>query len=145
MGESWGKAFAFLAGIGPETEEGEYPIDGEGLFARVMRYGTKEESSPDAVLEAHRRFADIQMSLLGAERIAVYPTDSLSSKGGYLPERDAEFFRYERPAALQLTMLPGTFALLLPQDAHMPGLRVGAAGERVTKVVVKVALERLEL
>lgn len=145
LGEAWEKAFAFLEGLSPDAAEGEHAIDGEGLFARVMRYDTKSDGGPETVLEAHRRFADIQMPLVGAERIAVYPTRSLASKGGYLTERDVEFFHFERPADLQLTMQPGTFALLLPQDAHMPGLHAGSPGAQVKKVVVKIALERLTL
>ncbi|WP_269526003.1 YhcH/YjgK/YiaL family protein [Coraliomargarita parva] len=145
LGEAWEKAFAFLEGLGPDAEEREYPIDGDTLFARVMSYETKEDSAPNAVLEAHREFADIQMSLVNAERIAVYPTHELTTKTPYSEEKDAEFFQYEAPAALQLSMRPGTFALLLPQDAHMPGLHPEDATVTVKKVVVKVALDRLEL
>ncbi|WP_309397134.1 YhcH/YjgK/YiaL family protein [Cerasicoccus maritimus] len=145
LGEAWEKAFAFLTSIGPYTADGEYPIDGDDLFARVMTYDTKAADAPDAILESHEKFADIQMSLVEAERIAVYPTHTLKSKTGYLAEKDAEFYHYETPAQLQLTMRPGTFALLLPQDAHMPALNPGSEIVSVKKVVVKVGLSRLKL
>ncbi len=145
LGDAWEKAFAFLSDLKADAAEGEYPIDGEGLFARVMSYQTKEETAPDAILEAHRKFADIHMSLVDAERIAVYPAHELSVKEAYSAERDVEFYLYQAPAALQLSMLPGTFALLLPQDAHMPGLHSACGGAAVKKVVVKIAMDRLTL
>ncbi|WP_309382156.1 YhcH/YjgK/YiaL family protein [Cerasicoccus frondis] len=145
LGEAWERAFAFLNSIGPDTPDGEYPIDGDTLFARVMTYDTKAADAPDAVLESHRKFADIQMSLVEAERIAVYPTHTLSVKTPYSVDKDVEFYQYESPAKLQLTMEPGTFALLLPQDAHMPALNPGDASVSVKKVVVKIGLSRLKL
>lgn len=145
LGEAWEKAFRFLESLSPDAEEKEYSIDGDEIFARVMSYVTKEDTDPSAVLEAHRKYVDVQMALLGSERIAVYPTHSLSAKGGFVAERDVAFFEYEVPARLQLSMHPGTFALLLPQDAHMPGLFTESKGAEVKKVVVKILLERLEL
>ncbi|MDQ8186022.1 YhcH/YjgK/YiaL family protein [Pelagicoccus sp. SDUM812002] len=145
LGEAWEKVFHFLENLSVDADEKEYPIDWDEIFARVMSYQTKEDTDPQAVLEAHRKYADVQMALVGSERIAVYPTHTLGSKGDYLPERDVEFFEYEIPAGLQLSMHPGTFALLLPQDAHMPGLFTETKGAEVKKVVVKVLLERLTL
>ncbi|MBD5781883.1 YhcH/YjgK/YiaL family protein [Pelagicoccus sp. NFK12] len=145
LGEAWEKAFRFLQDLSPEAEEKEYPIDGDAIFARVMSYQTERETKPGKILEAHRKYADIQMALIDSERIAVYPTHSLASKGPYAEDRDVEFFEYKAPAKLQLSMTPGTFALLLPQDAHMPGLFTEAEGAKVKKVVVKILLERLKL
>lgn len=145
LGEAWQRAFAFLETLSPDADEQEYPLDGDRLFARVMSYPTKEETAADAVLEAHRKYVDIQMALVGSERIAVYPARGLAEKDPYDVERDVTFFKYVEPAKLQLSMYPGTFACLLPQDAHMPQLHTGQAGAVVKKVVVKVALETLDL
>ncbi|MDQ8183616.1 YhcH/YjgK/YiaL family protein [Pelagicoccus sp. SDUM812005] len=145
LGEAWEKAFGFLESLSADAEEKEYPIDGDAIFARVMSYATEKESKPGKILEAHRKYADIQMAMIDSERIGVYPTHSLESKGPYADDRDVEFFEYKEPAQLQLSMYPGTFALLLPQDAHMPGLFTEAEGAMVKKVVVKVLLERLKL
>lgn len=144
LGEAWDKAFGFLESLSADAGEKMYPIDGDGLFGRVMSYETKEEGAPDAVLEAHRRFADIQMVLEGAERIAVYPARELEIREPHDAQRDVAFFHYRAPARWQVGLASGDFAFLLPQDAHMPQLRAGAAG-RVKKVVVKVAMDRLAL
>ena len=145
LGEAWEKAFSFLEKLSSDSEDGQYPIDGDGLFARVMQYRTREESSPEAILEAHRRFVDVQMAMVGEERIGVYPSGMLVVKDAYDRDRDVEFFKYERSAPIQIGLEPGVFACLLPQDAHMPQLPLGPVGANVKKVVVKIAVERLAL
>lgn len=145
LGAAWAKAFAFLETVTPETEEKRYEIDGDSIYAIVMSYATRPETSPDAVLESHRKYVDIQMAIVDSERIAVYPRHELKVKTAYLPERDVEFYVYEKPAKLQLSMTPGVFACLLPQDAHMPQLNPGSEAATVKKVVVKIALDSLEL
>lgn len=145
LGEAWEKAFGFLETVSADVEETEYPIDGDEIFARVMSYPTKVETDPSAVLEAHRKYVDIQMALIGSERIAVYPTHEMTTKDAYDSDRDVQFFEYKEDARLQLSMFPGTFACLLPQDAHMPQLFTESEGVVVKKVVVKILASRLEL
>jgi len=145
LGDAWEKAFWFLEGLTSDFIEREYPIYGDAVFARVMSYPTKVETAKDAVLESHQNYVDIQMSLIGSERIAVYPSHELSQKTAYDAERDVIFYEYRRPADLQLSLYPGHFACLLPQDAHMPQLFTESEGAVVKKVVVKILLERLEL
>ena len=145
FGPAWEKAFEFLEGLDAQSEERRYDLDGDSMFGIVMSYATKFETDSDTVLEAHRKYVDIQMALVNSERIACYPTHSLKTKTPYDAERDVEFFKYEHAAAIQVGMFPGTFACLLPQDAHMPQLATGDSRSEVKKVVVKIALDRLEL
>ena len=145
FGPAWELAFSFLEGLTAESESRRYDLDGDSIFAIVMSYPTKGETDSNAVLEAHRKYVDIQMALVGSERIACYPVRSLEVKTPYNAERDVEFFNYERSANIQLGMFPGTFACLFPQDAHMPQLATGEVGVEVKKVVVKIALDRLEI
>lgn len=145
LGAAWEAAFGFLSTLSPDAEEREYPLMGEKMFARVMSYQTKEAAADDAVLESHRVYADIHMALIYSERIAVYPRHTLAVKEAYDAIRDVEFYTFEQKAELQLSMQPGTFALLLPEDAHMPGLHTRNGTGNVKKVVVKIAMELLEL
>lgn len=145
LGPAWESAFGFLATLDPSAPEEETKIDSDRLFARVMSYNTKEETTSDSVLEAHRRYVDIQMVLIGSERIAWYPTPSLQAKSPYDEDKDVQFFVYERPADVQVSVFPGTFACLFPQDAHMPQLKTDARGGEVKKVVVKIDLGLLNL
>ena len=145
LGSAWEKAFGFLGTLDSSAPEEETKINGDHLFARVMSYPTRDETSSDAVLEAHRRYADIQMTLIGSERIAWYPTSSLNAKTAYDQEKDVQFFDYERPTDVQVSVFPGTFVFLLPQDAHMPQLKTDGRGGDVKKVVVKIDLDLLTL
>lgn len=145
LGEAWEKAFGFLDTLSVDAEDKEYPIDGDEIFARVMSYATKEETDPKAVLEAHRKYVDIQMTLVGSERIGVYPTHALATKIEYDVGRDVAFFEYREAARLQLSMHPGTFACLFAQDAHMPGLYTDEIGSQVKKVVVKILASLLKV
>src|SRR5690606_31545993 len=142
---AWEKAFAFLQNLSPEAEEKKYIIEGDDIFAVVMSYPTKEETSPEAKLEAHRKYADIQMALIDSERIAVYPTHTLRNKTPYDATKDLEFFEYPGKAPFQCSLYPGSFVFLLPQDAHMAGLETGNTGKVMKKVVVKIALDRLDM
>ena len=74
------------------------------------------------------------MALIGSERIAWYPTPSLQAKSLCDDEKDVKFFFYERPADIQVSVFPGTFACLFPQDAHMPRLKTDAKGGEVKKL-----------
>ena len=91
LGPAWEKAFGFLDTLDPSAPEEETKIDDDHMFARVMSYPTRDETSSDAVLEAHRRYADIQMVLIGSERIAWYPTSSLNAKTAYDQDKDVQF------------------------------------------------------
>ena len=110
-----------------------------------MSYETRNETNPEAVLEAHRKYVDIQMTLVESECIACYPLHTLDPKDPYCAERDVQFFQYTVPADLQLSVFPGTFVCLLPQDCHMPQLNSGPEAKIVKKVVVKISRDALEI
>ncbi len=114
--------------------DGKIILEEDRLVATVMRaFGRKAD---DALLEAHRRFIDIQVLLEGAETIgwkaaatcrdAVAPFDE---------EKDIVFFR-DAPASF-VSLHPADFALFFPRDAHAPMIGEGS----LHKVVVKVAVD----
>lgn len=117
--------------------DGRYEIDGERIFANVSTYDTKDRDG--AQFESHRKYVDLQAVICGEEAIGWAPlTDALTvtkeefSKGG-----DIAFYTGE--TVIDTVLPAGTFALLLPQDAHMPCLYTGKE-RKVTKIIVKIAL-----
>jgi|GEM_PF-189166 len=139
----WRQAFAYLTSLTADTEPGEMTsILDDRLRARVMRYSTM--SPEQAVLEAHDKHVDIQMSLVNAECIDWFPRALLTPKTAYDTASDATFF--ERPdfAPVRVFNRPGAFTVLFPQDAHSPQLNPGQTPETVTKVVVKVLASALQ-
>jgi biofilm protein TabA len=142
LGPAWEKAFDFLKTVNDSTPDGKYPIQGEDMFAMVMSYQTKKPD--EAKFEAHKKYADIQSTLIGAEGIAVVDTAKMKVTVPYLAEKDVEFYETPETIPMLVDVYPGYFAFLLPQDCHMPQLAVGNP-QYIKKVVVKIALTELGL
>ena len=137
---AWKKAFAFLQGLNADSEEAEALLEPDGsLLARVMSYPTRGPG--ECVLEAHRRFIDIQMTLANSEAIAWYPVEDLETKDPYDAEKDFEFFHPPKTEIARANVFPGTFVTLFPEDAHMPQLMTVESPETVKKVVIKMRLD----
>lgn len=113
---------------------GRVEIDGNALYATVSDYTTKPVA--EGRWEAHRRYIDLQYVARGVERIGVAPLDRLTP-GEHLPEKDLTWLSGHGD---YVTVAAGQFAILWPDDAHMPGIEAGAPGQ-VRKVVVKIAVE----
>jgi len=142
LGAVWNRAMDFLRTLPEDAPEGDYPIEGEGFFARVMSYRTREPQ--EALLEAHRNFLDIQSVLSGGEMFECFATESLEITVPYDPEKDAAFYRRPGVGPVRIEVAPGDFLALFPQDAHMAGLVNDALPRAVKKVVIKVRLDLLD-
>ena len=59
------KAFEFLKTLAPDTPDATYEIAGRDVYAMVQSYETEAEPLP--ILEAHRKYIDIQYCIEGAE------------------------------------------------------------------------------
>lgn len=132
----FGKGFAYLRQLKPNTPDGRFPIESDGLYVVVMTYETK--ARPDARLEAHRLYADIQVVLDGAELCEWTPTDGLTVAEAYDASRDALFFA-DSPSVDTFALTPGRFAVFYPEDAHKPSCHL-AGRATIRKAVVKVRL-----
>ena len=118
-----------------KVANGEYPLDGEKLFARVNTYETepKAEKRP----ESHARYIDIQYLGEGCEKIWYC---ARTEKNVVTEDRSADdLFFYEDAAEKDVvTMEAGTFAIFFPWELHRPGCHAKHEGSRVQKIVVKV-------
>lgn len=128
----------FIKQIGEGLPEGTYPIMGDRVFASVMSYPTNLPE--ECKIEAHNKYIDIQVTLVGAEGISVYGRDSLKEKVSYDAEKDVAFYETEGALANAHTEnIPGYFTMLYPEDAHRPQERIRNV-DRVKKYVIKVAV-----
>jgi len=118
-----------LAGAGVGTVE----IEGAHIYALFQEYETL--SLPQGAWEAHRQYVDLQCVVAGTERVG-YANVSRLAPGVYDPIRDVLPLSGEGEF---LTLGPGDFMLLFPEDAHMPRIATGAPAT-VRKVVVKIAV-----
>ncbi len=141
-GDIWEEIFSFLMGLDAQSTDEEIELRGDKLFARIMSYPTR--APEEGVVESHREYIDVQMTLDGAERIDWFPTVSLDTKTEYNAENDVEFYHRYDPAPAQVNNVPGVFCVLYPDDAHGPQLWVDGHAEDIKKVVVKVHRSLLE-
>jgi len=140
LGPAFRKAFDYLAVTDFNAlKDGRYEVDGEAVYALLSSYTTAAAEAKK--LEAHRRYADIQVLLKGEETILWTPLEGLQTAEEYQADKDIVFFRDRAGAAgtAPLAMRPGLFALFLAWDAHKPGCNLGGPAA-VRKVVIKVRL-----
>ena len=74
---------------------------------------------------------------MGREIIRWAPLEALNPAGEYSDEKDILFL--SGVARARLKMIPGSFALFYPEDAHKPNCTWDEP-QRVRKVVVKVRI-----
>lgn len=118
-------ATAHAAGISPVVlKEGK-------LWANVETPQMKARE--EQVLEVHRKYIDIHVPVDKVEVMGYLPTSSLKQvREAYDVNRDIAFYT-DAPMAY-VTIQPGEFAIVTPEDAHAPIIGEG----EVKKICVKV-------
>lgn len=111
---------------------GRYDIDGDNVYAMVQVYTTMPVS--ECTLEAHKKYIDVQFMADGEECIGYEPFDYQEISEPYHENEDYWLFK-GNPTLLKYTK--GMFAVLYPQDLHMPKV-ISGGSMPVIKVVVKV-------
>lgn len=123
--------------LGKPIEEGHYSLE-NGLRYNVDRYQTKVENLVG--YEAHRQYIDIQFLLDGEEVIRVHRLEGMHCISPYDRDRDAGFHTPNDDYHTDLPIGNGYFAILYPNDAHMPQLCTNTPAP-VLKIVVKVPVK----
>ena len=113
--------------------DGTYPVDGAEVRVLVQRYTTK--LAHEGRWEAHRAHIDLQMVLTGEEHVGVAPIGRLVAEP-YDAEKDILWLTGDGD---RITLRPGEFVLLWPEDAHMPAMAIDTPMP-VLKLVFKIAL-----
>ena len=126
-----------LKALESAPENGKYELE-DGAFANVFSYTTNLRS--DSKYEAHKKYIDVQLILSGTEIIAVESLDTMYTHACIKPyEFDAELYA-GNDDGVDYVMNAGDFLILLPEDAHMPGVAVDEPTE-VKKVVLKIPVK----
>jgi len=118
-------------------ENGRYDVDGDNLYYLVQRYTTEpaEKRRP----EAHEKYIDIQYLADGREIMGHCLLEGLEADTPYNQQKDIIFYKQPKNMS-QIQLPPGVFAVLFPQDGHMPKCQLAGPAE-VLKVVVKVKID----
>lgn len=129
-------AISFAQQFDPNSPDGRYEIDGKNLFANVNSY--KTQPAEEIPFEAHEKHVDVQILLKGTERIGVTQETNLVVNEPYCEEDDYGLF--DDPGESSSVLIkPGYFLLLLPHDAHQPGV-TNTEVQDIQKVVVKILI-----
>ena len=117
----------------PDAEEGKYEIVGDDCFVMIQNPVGKGKSTP--LLEAHNEYLDIQLVLEGEDEIGWKDRATCSAvQQEYSAENDAALWSEEPD--FYMTLRPGSFAILYPQDAHAPVSGEGPVKKAVFKLRV---------
>lgn len=133
--EAFRKAFDYLKTLSPGVADGRYPIDGDRIYASVQS-GTTVGTRADK-LEIHRKYIDIQYLFFGNETLVWAPMEGLDVQTPYDEEKDYAFLRAPENVS-RIELLPGTFAVFFPGDAHFGKLSGPEGDTPFRKVVVKI-------
>ncbi len=118
-----------------KLEPGQYELDGDNIYAMVQHYDSRPEEG--AQFEAHRVYADVHYVCEGTERLGYRHIRRLTSIEPFDEAKDCEMLQGEGDF---VTLFAGMFAVVYPEDAHMPSLAVDDP-EPVKKVVVKFRMD----
>lgn len=129
------KVIDFLNTLTVESETGHYEID-ENSYANIDVYETK--SYENCKFEAHKKYIDIQMLLLGVEELDFMSVEGLSVSDEYDSKRDIMFFQNPDKLADRVILQSGKFAIIYPHEAHKPQMNINGLSHTVKKVVVKI-------
>ncbi len=138
LGDRIETALRYLSDVDiTSMDNGQYPIRGKDIYVVVSRYTPRPGDGRK--YEAHRKYLDVQYIAAGHELMGYAPVEKITVTGEYDPENDALFGSVDGDL---VAATAGTFFILYPRDAHMPGVapKIGAAVE-VTKAVIKVAVD----
>ena len=91
----------------------------------------------ESFFEAHEKFLDIHMMLQGSERVEISAPAELEPPFRAEPQND--FWGYRGEGRVKLTIGPGEFLCVWPDDAHKIKMMVNKP-ETVTKAVFKIKI-----
>jgi YhcH/YjgK/YiaL family protein len=114
---------------------GRYPIDGDDVYAVISEYKTKNIS--ECAWEAHNKYTDIQLLISGEEKIGFACRSQQKIIKPYDTDKDILFLEGHGDF---ITLTPGMFMVLTPQDSHMPCVMTKES-QHIKKMVIKLFFE----
>lgn len=126
------KAFEYIKATDfSQMEDGKIILEEDKITVTISSIFGK--SKEEAIIETHHKYIDIQLPLLGVEKIGWKPGSELQEVSvPYNENKDIAFY-VDRPTAFT-KIYPGQFVIYFPEDGHAPGIGQGV----IRKVIVKV-------
>ena len=133
LGEYLDKAVDYLASHPLDgIQAGHYDSDGKMVYMNWFDYETIPEE--EGFFEAHKKYADIHMTVTGDEIVGVSDMARVSVKTF---DEEKDLLEVEGPVEHYIRLTPGKALITLPEDAHKVKLAAGSPSA-VKKAVIKV-------
>ena len=114
-------------------------LDGERLFINVADASLK--SPEEQVLEVHRRYIDVHFPLSSNEVMGWSPLQGLQTESVNPFNDEDDYAVYAETAQTYLTIRPGEFVIVWPEDAHAPIIGEGKLRKLIAKVLIDSPLD----
>ena len=114
-------------------------LDGERLFINVAYASLK--SPEEQVLEVHRRYIDVHFPLSSNEVMGWSPLQGLQTESVNPFNEEDDYAVYAETAQTYLTIRPGEFVIVWPEDAHAPIIGEGKLRKLIAKVLIDSPLD----
>ncbi|MBP5361028.1 MAG: YhcH/YjgK/YiaL family protein [Bacteroidaceae bacterium] len=112
---------------------GRITLQGDELFINVNDSTLMQRE--EQKLEVHRRYLDVHFPLSCPEDFGWRHISTLGESDAPFDE-DNDYALYSQPADKWLTLCPGEFSIVYPEDAHAPIVGEG----RIRKLVAKIKI-----
>ena len=120
----------FLGRVGGQRVE----LRGSDVYATRFTYETVPDE--ESFFEAHKKYLDIHIMVEGSEGVEIAPPAELAE---FDRVEANDFYAYRGLAHHKLTLSPGEFLVVFPNDAHRIKMCLEQP-ETVSKVVFKVRI-----
>ena len=120
----------FLSTVGTVRQS----IDGDKLY--VTRFDVSTSTDESRSFEYHRRYLDIFTLAEGEERVDIATPEKLVVR-----EQHDDYWGCEGRAEQSVFLIPGSFLVLFPGDAHRPGM-AAAEPKNISRIVFKILIEQ---
>ena len=135
IGVGLNQAFEYIRATDfSEMTPGRHEINAE-MFVLVNDYITKTDKAE--ILEAHKKYIDVQYLLKGKELIEYETYDNHAISQAYDEVND--YLLYKPNGTSKLKLGEGMVAVFFPDDLHMPGI-IDGNPSNIKKIVVKVLI-----
>ncbi len=130
------RGMEFLTSANVQMKEGRHEIDGDELFALVVK--TMTTPAAGRQLEVHRKYIDVHFMHSGAENVLWAPLELFGQPAKpYDLDLDAALY-LPVPQVQAVRVDQGSFAVFFPEDSHAPSCQIGEHPAEVFKVVLKI-------
>jgi biofilm protein TabA len=136
------EAFGWIRALPTDPIDGITKLRGDNMYVNIHGYSTLPIN--ECRWESHRHTVDLQFCISGGEAIDWLPDVALQPDGEYNAAKDTQKWLSSVSPRVHLPMLPGAYAIFLPNELHRPKVADGS-NSAVRKLVVKIHKDLVDL